>query len=213
MSVLSHLRSLSLGERPGQDALLGAARCAWGAGELVGEEAILAGFVATPFAIDEETVAVETSQSAALIGDGRALVADLYGGRIGRLWRIGALEPPPAERSVDVPFDPDMRQARGDLCFREGDHPELAPEAVTPLMDAIRGLVERERSRGRLRVRAFTVRAFGNRDGSAALVSLFTLGNESVRTAGFSYAAVYAAPAGARAVADPPPSRSWTPRL
>ena len=31
----------------------------------------------------------------------------------------------PAEPAVDVAFDADMRQERGDVCFRAEDHPEL----------------------------------------------------------------------------------------
>jgi len=215
MSALAHLRTLARGIRPANDGLLGNARCAWGASELLSEEAILAAFAARPFDIEGELLAVETPQGSALIGEGSALVADLYGGRIGRLWRVGGDLAQPTEPAIDVAFDPDMRQERGDLIFRYEDHPDLNPAAAGSLSTAARSLVERVGADGKLRVRGFVVRAFSDPQASAALLSLYTLDNESSRSASFSYA-VIGATSGSDdvcAVSERLEAREWTPRF
>ena len=89
MSAIDHLRAVARGEAPADDGLLGNARCGWGRSELIGEESILAAFCAEPFATDGDVLVVETAQSAALVGAQDALIADVYDGRIGRLWRVG----------------------------------------------------------------------------------------------------------------------------
>lgn len=215
MSGLNNLRALSQGTRPPEDGLLGNARCAWGRGEVLSEESIIAGFAARPFDLEEELLAVETPQGAALVGDDRALVADLYDHRIGRMWRVGGgLEVPP-EPAIDVAFDADMSQQRGDLSFRREDHPNLDPSAAERLLGAGRDLIEQVRSEGNLRVRGFVLRAFGDTKASAALLALFTLGNETQRSASFSYAVIGLGPNidDIRTVRDHSQPRSWTPRF
>ena len=214
MSGVDHLRAVARGIRPAGDGLLGNARCAWGDGERLGEEAILAGFTARPFDLAGELLSVETPQGAALIGKDRALVADLYDGRIGRLWHVGDV-PQSHERAIDVAFDADMSQQRVDVHFRAEDHPDLDPAAAQPLLTACRGLIERVRVDGKLRVRGFIVRAFGGPQGGAALMSLFTLDNEARRSASFSYSVVgVGADSGeAHAVHSHPQARDWTPRF
>jgi hypothetical protein len=64
-----------------------------------------------------------------------------------------------------------------------------------------------------LRVRAYIARAFGNADAYAALVRLYTLSNENVRTAGFRYAVVGANSSGTHTVGETAIARVWTPRL
>jgi hypothetical protein len=215
MSGLDHLRALAQGTRPAEDGLLGNARCASGHCELLSEESVIAGFAARPFALDGELLAVETPQGAALIGHDRALVADLYGGRIGRMWRVGGHQDASHEQAIDVAFDADMSQQRGDLSFRSEDHPDLDPAAAERLIAAGRNLVEQVRLEGKLRVRGFVVRAFGSPEASAALLSLFTLGNETQRSASFSYAAIGVGPTDddTRYVRDLLQPRSWSPRF
>jgi hypothetical protein len=215
MSGLDHLRALAQGTRPAEDGLLGNARSAWGHCELLSEESVIAGFAARPFALDGELLAVETPQGAALIGNDRALVADLYGGRIGRMWRVGGHQDASHEQAIDVAFDADMSQQRGDLSFRSEDHPDLVPAAAERLIAAGRNLVEQVRLEGKLRVRGFVVRAFGSPEASAALLSLFTLGNETQRSASFSYAAIGVGPTDddTRYVRDLLQPRSWSPRF
>lgn len=215
MSGLDHLRALARGVRPDHDGLLGNARCSWGRSELVSEEAILAAFAAQPFELTGDGLAVETAVGAALVGQDRALVADLYDGRIGRLWSVGGAISEPDEPAIDVAFDADMRQERGDVSFRAEDHPSLDPAAAGPLLAAARTLVERTRADGRLRVRAFVIRAFGDAQTSAALLSVFSLGNERNRSASFSFAVIGAGAENdaIRAVSESPPPREWTPRF
>jgi hypothetical protein len=215
MSGLDHLRALAQGQRPLDDGLLGNARCAWGKGELLSQESILAGFSARPFELDGELLSVETSQGAALIGEKRALVADLYDGRIGRMWRVGVGTAYPPQPSIDVAFDADMSQERGDLSFRAEDHPDLDPAAAERLLAAGRDLIEEIRGEGKLRVRGFVIRAFGTPEATAALLGLFTLGNEARRSAGFNYAVVgVGSNAGdAWRVCDRSQPQDWTPRF
>jgi hypothetical protein len=182
---------------------------------LLSEEAILAAFAARPLDLDGELLSVETPLGAALIGEGLAIVADLYAGRIGRLWRVGDGIAQPPEPAIDVAFDPDMRQERGNLSFRAEDHPSLDPVAAERLLAAGRDLIEQMRSDGKLRVRGFVLRAFGDEQASAALVSLFTLGNETRRSASFSYAVIALGPDvdDVRTIVDHPQPRDWNPRL
>jgi hypothetical protein len=214
VSALDHLRAIGRGETPSDDGLLGNARCGWGRGELMGEESILAAFCARPFA-DADAVAIQTAQGVALIGQDDALIADVYDGRIGRLWRVGDGVALPLEPAIDVAFDLDMRQQRGDVLFRAEDHPELSPACSERVLDAARAHVSQLRRTGALRSRAFVVRAFGNEDATAALLAVHTMGNETSRTAGFSYAilAVRAQDASARIVSDQTRPRNWSPRF
>jgi hypothetical protein len=214
MSAVDHLGAIGRGETPADDGLLGNARCGWGRGELMGEESILAAFCAQPFA-DQDAIAVETSQGVALIGHDDALIADVYDGRIGRLWRVGKDITLPHEPAIDVAFDPDMRQQRGDVLFRAEDHPELNPAGAERVLDAARAHLNELRRTGALRSRAFVVRAFGNGDSTAALLAVHTLGNETNRTAGFGYAilGLEAPDSSARIVTDQTRPRPWSPRF
>jgi len=214
VSGLDHLREVAAGIRPSEDGLLGNTRCAWGGSEILSEESILAAFAARPFDLQGEVFAVETPQGAALIGEDRAMVADLYQGRIGRLWRVGSGIAQAPEQAIDVAFDADLRQERGDICFRPEDHPSLDPAIAERLLTAARVLVDQMRKNGTLRVRGFVVRAFGGGERSVALLSLFTLGNGVRRSASFSYAVLgLRGDEAPRIVCDDQVSRDWTPRL
>lgn len=214
MSALDHLRAVGRGETPADDGLLGNARCAWGRGELLGEESILAAFCARPFG-EKDAVAIETGQGAALVGLEDALIADVHDGRIGRLWRVGKGVSLPHEPAIDVAFDPDMRQLRGDVLFRAEDHPELSSADAGRVLDAARTHVRELRRGGALRARAFVVRAFSDASATAALLAVHTMGNEASRTAGFAYAilSLAAQGAGAHVVSDQARPRPWSPRF
>jgi hypothetical protein len=142
-------------------------------------------------------------------------VADLYEGRIGRMWRVGGHQEASPEQAIDVAFDADMSQQRGDLSFRSEDHPDLDPAASERLLVAGRSLIEQVRREGKLRVRGFVVRAFGSPQASAALLSLFTLGNETQRSASFSYAVIGLGPTDddVTYVRDLNQPRTWSPRF
>lgn len=214
MNVFSHLSALGRGDRPGDEGLLGNTRCAWGGGELIGEEAILAGFCAIPFSAVNATVAVATPQSAALVTSDDALLADVFEGRIGRLWRVSGLLPEVDDKAVDVAFDADLHQERGSICFRAEDHPDLTGDAADRVLGAVRGHLEALRREGRLRARAFVVRAFGDRTGAAALLSIYSLTNDHTRRASFGYAIVgIGADGEVSMVGERARMREWTPRL
>jgi hypothetical protein len=214
MNALDHLRAVGRGETPAEDGLLGVARCGWGRSELMGEESILAAFCARPFA-DADAIGIETAQGAALIGQDDALIADVYGGRIGRLWRVGKGVSLPYEVAIDVAFDPDMRQQRGDVLFRAEDHPELRSESAERVLDAVREHLGQLRRTGALRSRAFLVRAFGNESATAALLAVHTMSNETSRTASFGYAIVTfrAEDPSVRIISDHTRPRPWNPRF
>lgn len=214
MTGLDNLRSLACGNRPMGEGLLGNTRFAWGQEALLGEESILASFTASPFSLDEDMLCVETPLGAALVGADHALVADLYSSRIGRIWRVGGEIACDPGQAVDVAFDTDMRQERGDLNFRPEDHPCLAPEVGEKLLAASRQFIDLVRRSGKLRVRGFIVRAFGDERGSVALLSMFTLGNESRRSASFDYAVIgIQADGEVRTICAHSEPKDWTPRL
>ena len=182
------LATLGQGIRPSADGLLGNCRLEWRGGEACGEEAILESFRMNRFDVAAGRMIADERGFAILDGNGGALFGDLYGGRIGRLWRVGPGEPPPAEPAITVAFDPDLSQERGDVLFRAADHPHLSSDLAPALLAAARGLVEAERSHGFHRVRAFIVRAFSVDGAAAALAAVYRLGGQPVRTSGFSYA-------------------------
>ena len=213
MSVLDHLRTLGRGDAPGDDGLLGNARCAWGRGELVGLESILAAFSARPLAPDH-VLSIETPRGAALIGEHDAMIADVYDGRAGRLWRVGRGVQFPSEPAIDIAFDVDMRQERGDVFFRADDHPDLDDAAAERMLAAAKSHVDGGRRAGGLRVRAFVVRAFNSGQATAALLAVFAMSNGSVRSASFGYAIVgIGAEGDARVVSEQSPPREWSPRF
>ncbi len=209
MSVAAHLRALAEGRRPADDGLLGACRLEWRGAEAYGEEAILELFRAAPFA-PEGAKLVETACSAAWIGADAALVADVYDGRIGRLWRIGMGDAPEPEPAVSVAFDPDLRQQRGDVLLRAEDHPELARDQVERLIEAGRALTAAHDGPPLHRARAWAVRAFTAGDDTAALFAVHRLTGGPTRGGGFGYAAVLL---GGPVIAEREPDRPWTPRL
>ena len=209
MNAADVMRALARGERPG-DRLLGACRLEWAGAEAFGEEAILELFAAAPLDL-AGAQAVETATGCALIADDVALVADLYGGRIGRLWRIGAGEPPGVEPIVAVAFDPDLRQERGGIYLRVEDHPDLAADALPRVTAAGEALIDR-RNLVAHRARAFAVRVFSAGERTAALFAVHHLSTGAVRQAGFAYAAALIA-GDMRLVRDQRPLRDWTPRL
>lgn len=209
MSIADHLAALAAGRRPADDGMLGNCRLEWRGGEAYGEEAILEAFRLAPFD-GTGSVLIETPASAAWIGYEGALVADVYDGRIGRLWRIGDGEAPEPEPAVSVAFDPDLRQSRGDVLIEATDHPDLAADALPEVIAAGHALLASDAPPPLHRARAFCVRAFTAASETAALFAVHRLTGGAVRGGGFGYAAVMI---GGASVADHAPDRPWTPRL
>ncbi|WP_375396669.1 hypothetical protein [uncultured Sphingomonas sp.] len=210
MSVADHLAALTAGRRPADDGLLGNCRLEWRGGEAYGEEAILELFRSAPFDAGPDAVLVETAASAALVGADGALVADVYDGRIGRLWRIGPGGAPETEPAVSVAFDPDLRQVRGGVLIGPGDHPELDAGKVAGVVAAAEALVAAGGPQPLHRARAFAMRAFTGTAGTAALLAVHRLTGGPMRGGGFAYAAIVI---DGPSVADPAPEGPWAPRL
>lgn len=208
MSVFCHFAALATGGRPSHFGLLGNCRLEWCSGEAYGEEAILELFRLSPFDPGQDAVLIQTDASAAWIGCDGALVADLYDGRIGRLWRVGDGSSPEPEPEVSVAFDPDLRQQRGDILMRADDHPELTD--VIGVVAAGKKLLTAASSQPLHRARAFAVRAFTGEKGTAALFAVHRLTGGATRSGGFAFAAAIV---GGLFVADHAPKRPWTPRL
>ncbi|MEE4200916.1 hypothetical protein [Erythrobacter sp.] len=215
MSGLANLETLARGNRPENAGLLGTAKLSWSRVDRLSEEDILAVFARHPFDADENALKIETEMGAAIVSDRGALIADLYGGRIGRLWRIGDEREEEREPVLHVAFDTDMDQGRTtSVHFRPEDHPELPPERHEMILGLVQELVDEQRKAGALRVRAFVVRAFGEGRGAAALVSLFSLSSTGQRSANMDYAVVASDTHERKfAVVAKGGSGDWTPRL
>ena len=191
MSALQAIRSVARGERPSGELLPPCRMEAFGS-EFYGEEAIVHRFRRSPFLISDQTTLVQAEGHFAAFDGDTALFADVSGGNVARLWRLGPSPLVEAEPALDVPFDPDLSQSRGDVALRAEDHPALSPEAF-PHVEQIGRELSRSSSEEqgpvRYRVRALVIRAFTEDNVGAALFSLYHVGHSAVRTTGFSYAA------------------------
>lgn len=203
MTLADRLARLAAGERPVGDWLLGSCALTTASGDAYGEEAIVAAFAAAPATL---AAVVDTPRGTALFGTGAALFADVYNGHVARLWRVGGAGLPPARR-VDVAFDPDLAQPRGDVFVDPAAGLDAA--AAERLTAAVLPLV-RTADDNVFRRRAFVVRTLAVDARVAALVALYTASPAGI---GFRYAAVSLAGDDVTVVADGPLDPSWTPRL
>lgn len=189
MSVTAHLTAIVEGRRPDDDGLLSTCRLEWQGFEAYGEEAILELFRESPLATDD-LILVETATAAAWIGSNSALIADLFDGRVGRLWRVGDGSPPQPEPRLSVAFDADLRQARGDVTLRPEDHPELARDRIAELITVGTELSRSQQSMPTYRARAFALRAFSSGPRTAALFAIYLVTSGPVRQSTWGNAAV-----------------------
>ncbi len=183
MSALDAMAAVARGEAPPQ--LLGACRLEVGGFDAFGIEAIGDAFRHDPVALAGAMIAEDVMNFAAIVED-QGLFADLYDGNIGRLWRAGRPAPHMNEPFVAVPFDPDLRQERGDIEFAGSDHPGLADDADVRVRET--GLAILARDPTAWRSRAFCIRAFGTAAHGAALFALYRMSGDRVRVSGFGYA-------------------------
>lgn len=215
MSALGHLEALANGDRPQDAGLLGTAKLSWASLDRLSEEDILSLFASHPFPIDDSAMRIETEGGAALVGSGAALLADLYDGRIGRIWRVGDEVDEAEEPVLHVAFDTDMEQGRSTaLRYRWEDHPDLPESWWEPLLAASEAVIDEKRRSSALRSRGYIVRAFGDSESAAALLWVFTLSNESKRVASMQYCIVgLGINSETRVVQSRSKTGNWTPRL
>ena len=202
MSALATLRALAGGEAVAS-GLLGDCRLESGNVDAFGVEAVGDSFRRAPMADAATAMAVEARGALAIFGATEAIVADLFGKTIGRLWRVGQAAPGMPEPAVAVAFDTDLRQARADVFIDPADHPGLDASALDRLMALGRGLIDDSTPEFRtFRARAFVVRAFGGGDTGCALFAIHALAVNPVRTPHLTFAAVHWDGAATRIIRD-----------
>ena len=189
MNALATLRVLA-GGIPVAGGILSACRLESNNVDAFGTEAVLDAFRMAPMADAATAVAVEAKGHLAIFGESEAVVADLFGDNIGRLWRIGQAEPGTPEPAVAVAFDTDLRQARADAFVSAVENPALDPTALARVVALGRALVhDTTPDFATFRARTFAVRAFGNSDQGCVLFAIHALSPNPVRTPHLSFAA------------------------
>ena len=215
MSAVETLRMLARGERPA-NGLLHTARLEALGIEAYGEEAIVESFRRAPFDLSDSAAVIAAPGHVAMFDGDTALVADLYGDNIARIWHLYDGDPVEGEPGISVVFDPDLAQARGDVFMAASDHPALAADAAANVLLAGRAIARDELHA--YRTRAFAIRAFGTAAHGAALFAVHRLTGAAERTAGFAMAAARWTPDGLQIVCDEAgeasvAERLWTPRI
>ena len=191
MSALTALRRIAAGERPHGELLPPCRLEAFGV-EVYGEEAIVQSFRRAPLQISASAEVIVAEGHIAVFEGEHALVADLHGEDIARIWRLGPGEPAIGEPAIGVPFDPDLWQSRREVALRREDHPALSEHGAAAVEAIGRDLARNWQSGGDpgdYRVRPFLLRAFSAGERGAALFAVYRLGPLAQRSAGFSLAA------------------------
>lgn len=193
MTAAEALRLIAQGRRPDGELLPPCRLEAFGT-EFYGEEAIVECFRAAPIQMPDQSREIVADGHVALFDGETALVADVFGDNILRIWRLGSGEAAEAEPAIGVPFDPDLMQSRGDVAMRAEDHPALSREAI-PHVETIGRSIARDWTAGEgaapYRCRAFLVRAFSQGSSHAALFAVHRVSSTAVRTTAFAYAAAF----------------------
>ena len=214
MSARDAVLALARGAIPAT-GLLCSCRFERGGIEYYGVETLVESFKTSPIDIGSDGDVVETPLHLAVFDGDSAIIADLAGGNIARLWLLGAGASRTEEPALAVPFDPDLAQAGGDVFFVGGDHPDLAPDAAATVEEFGREIVA---TADEPRTRAFAIRAFGCAASGAALYAVFRLRPGRNALAGFTMAAAYWSPIAHHIVRDRGgeaqlAARLWTQRL
>lgn len=191
MSALMALSRIAAGERPHGELLPPCRLEAFGV-EAYGEEAIVQSFRSAPLEISASAEVIVAEGHIALFEGEHALVADLHGEDIARIWRLGPGKPAIGEPAIGVPFDPDLWQSRREVALRREDHPALSEDGAAAVEAIGRDLARKWQAGGGpgdYRVRPFLLRAFSADERGAALFAVYRLGPLAQRSAGFSLAA------------------------
>jgi hypothetical protein len=215
VNPIETLRILAGGGHP-DSGLLHTARLAAFGIEAHGEEQIVETFRSAPFEIAENALVVTAPDHAAIFDGATALVADLSGDNLSRLWRLGGGEPLPTEPRIATPFDSDLTQDHGDISMISSDHPALAADAIVRVQKAARALMRNHQ--GFSRTRPFVIRAFGTAEQGAALIAAHRFSSEFERRSGFTNIALAWSPKGDQVITDIAGEAAWlrapwTPRV
>lgn len=197
------LRTLASGA-PVATGILGACRLESGNVDAFGTEAVSDAFRRAPLGDAATAVAIEADGHVAIFGESEAIVADLFGDAIGRLWRMGQNDSGTPEPAVGVAFDTDLRQARADVFVSATEHPALDPAALDRVVTLGRTLVhDTAPAFATFRARAFAVRAFGDGERGCVLFAIHALAPNPARTPHLSFAAARWHGATTQIVRDP----------
>ena len=205
MSAADTLVAIARGEQPA--GLLQTCRLITDAGEAYGIAAVSAHFRASP--INDGTMIGEGDTVALIAGD-TMLVAVAYDDNIAQIWRVGSDGPVTREARIDVGFDPDMTQARGDVFASASDFPDIDDATFDKVVAAGRAALAGDALGAAVRrSRLFLLRIAGDAEAQVALFAHHTVRHDD---AGFRYVAVLLDADGARWFAGEPVARGWTPR-
>lgn len=216
MSTETNLCALASGVPFAGDFLLQTCRASAFGTELYGIDAITQSFRSDP--IEAEPRYVETAGHAALLWDDRALVADMAGGHVARLWRLGDDPVLPREPALSVPFDVDLAQAGAGVAFAASDHPRLDAAHAGILLEAGQAVSRRWRASdgmAPLHARPICLRAFsaGN-----TVIALFAVHVRAKSHAGFVHAVTASERGSVNVIADTSGQSAlnkaaWQPRI
>jgi hypothetical protein len=189
VTALQTLRALA-SAAPSFTGILGACRLESGNVDAFGIEAVTDAFRSAPMADAETALAIEAPGHLAIFGEHEAIIADLYGDNIGRLWRMGQVDAGVPEPAVSVAFDTDLKQARADVFASAAEHPALSPDAIERVMTLGRTLVhDTSVEFATFRARAFALRAFGSQAHGCVLFAVHSLAPNPTRTPHLGFAA------------------------
>ncbi len=210
MSAADTLARIARGGRA--QGLLHTCRLTTDAGEAYGIEAVAAHFRAAPLTPLDT---VGDGGTLAGIAADSILFADPYGRDIARIWRVGSAGPVAVEPRIDVAFDPDMAQARGDVFASPTDFPHIDTGTIDRIAATARAAIDSDRlGPPATRRRLFLLRVATANGRCAALFAHHALALGARTDAGFRFAALLLDGDDARWFADAAPApRAWTPRV
>jgi hypothetical protein len=215
VNPIETLRILAGGGHPDHGLLHTARLAAFGI-EAHGEEQIVETFQSAPSELSDTALVVTAPGHAAIFDGATALIADLSGDNLSRLWRLGGGEPLPTEPRIATPFDSDLTQGRGAISLVPSDHPSLAADAITRVQKAVQALMRDDQ--GFSRTRPFVIRAFGTAEQGAALIVAHRFSRGLERRSGFTNIALAWSPQGDHVITDIAGEAAWlrtpwTPRV
>lgn len=209
MSAGDTLAAIARGEASA--GLLQTCRLSTDAGEAYGIEAVSVHFRAAPIT---DGAPIGVSGTVAVLSGDTILFADAYDSNIARIWRIGSGGPVANEARIDVAFDPDMAQARGDVSLSPSDFPDVPQSALTQIAEVARAAIGNV-GLGPIatRSRLFLLRVAIGEGRVAALFAHHSLALGDRGDAGFRHVAVLLDGDAPRWFVDTGPDRGWTPRV